>query len=219
MLPHEPGIRLAVGVSRSGKTFGMERDVTRASERIPVVVIDRLAEWGRNGFPPDVAQRTAIVSSFDRVQRALERGKRLVVVRSVDARADAERACEWARDRAGVAGVAIPEAHRCFPNAGNLPRSVEDVACAWRHHEVAIWLDTQRLAKLHKDLTEQASACELRLYAILGARDRKVIAEDLDGDLLDPLNTIRDRFKGGDGERGWHVLLPGAPPYEPRREA
>lgn len=216
MLPHEPGLRLAVGCSRSGKTYGMRRDVTRASEKIPVLVVDRLCEWVE--FPASIAKRVALVSRVESAEKHIAAGKSLIVVQTKDAAGAAADACAWARDRRGVAGVAVPEAHRAWPNGTPLPEAVEDVACAWRHHKVALWADTQRLAKLHKDLTEQASACELRIYAVLGVRDRKVIGEELGGEVLDALNIIRDRFQGGDGERGWYLRLPSGTPYELRRE-
>lgn len=197
----------------------MKRSVERASERIPVIVIDRIGtDWTR--YPADVAPRVAVVSSMERAIAAADKGRRLIVVRTKDVAAVAEQACAWARDRAGVAGVAVPEAHRAFPNTSKrLPEPVEDCVCAWAHHNVALWVDSQRFAKLHKDITEQAAGSELRLFAILGARDRASIAEDVDAAIIPKLDEIRDRWQGGRGERGWHVRLPSAPPYALERVA
>lgn len=207
MRPGESGIRLAIGVSGAGKTHGIKGEVYAAARLHPVIVIDRMHEWSRgDGWARDVGTAAKMIKD----------GARLVIVRPPDAVAAAEQACAWARDYPGLAGVAIPEAHRVAPNASKLAIPVEDVACAWRHHKVALWLDTQRIALLSRTLTEQAR--EIRLYAIVGDLDTRVVAELGGRDLALLVRECAARLAAG--QPGWHVRLGlvRVPPYEMRRD-
>lgn len=220
LAPGAPGLRLYIGLPRSGKTYTMIDDVKHtAAAGVPVLAIDRVGkDWSR--WPKSWAPLVARVSSVEKAARAVERGKRIVVVQTKDARAAAAEACAWAAAYPGVAGVAVPEAHRPFKNTtAPLPEPVEEAVVAWAHVEVALFLDSQRFAKLHKDITENATGGEVKLFAILGPRDRAAIAEELDPALMPALDTICERWKGGAGERGYYVRLPGTAPYPLRRAA
>jgi hypothetical protein len=211
---------LNVGMPRSGKSMGIRTAIIVASERVPVMIVRRLGSLDWKTWPRSVAPRAARVSSVARGARAVDAGKRLVVVETKDPLATVVEACAWARDRPGVAGVVLTEAHRYFPNStAPLPQPVADCVFEWAHYEVAFYVDSQRFARLHKDITEMATGGETRLYAILGPRDRAKIAEELDPELLPVLDEIKRRWAGGSGERGWYVRLPGAAPYALSRNA
>lgn len=219
----DPGIRLAVGVSGSGKTYGITRQLYRAAETIPIVVIDRLREW--RSMPPQLKGKAALVSSMDDARRLFERGGTLAIL---TARDDYERhaseAFRWAcehtipgrRPADSPAGVAIPEAHSIFPNGDRLTGWADEVACRWRHHGVALWLDTQRISLINRTLTEQAR--ELRVYAVSGSLDLRALKEYGGKELAEAATQCARRLR--DGERGWHVKIriTPIPPYELERE-
>jgi hypothetical protein len=212
----EAGIRVAVGVSGAGKTHGVRKQIYAAAEHMPVIVIDRMCEW--SAVPARLSGRTQIVNSVFAAKGAISSGGvRLAIVQCKDAAKEAALACEWARDYPEIAGVAIPEAHRCAPNKGSLPQPIEDAACAWRHHRVALWLDTQRFALLSRTLVEQAR--EIRVYAS-GPRDVDAVVAELGGpELSDAIRECGDRLARG--EPGWHVRLQQTsirPPYVLERE-
>ncbi len=227
---HEPGIRLAVGVCGSGKTFGTRMQVFRAACRIPVIVLDRTHEWV--DFPRALAPRVAIVSSVDAARAAVERGSCIVVVR-VDAKSiqkEVERACTWVGEkgpnglrREGTRGICIPEAHRVMPNVGGIvggSHAIDDAITAWRHANAAIWLDTQRFAKVAYTAVELSE--EVRVYAC-GRRDVSSVADEFAsredrGDLEARLRECAARMR--EGEPGWFVRLSHTvePPFELERE-
>jgi hypothetical protein len=214
--PHEAGIRLAVGVSGAGKTHGARSSVIAAARAgTPVIVVDRMREW--NQTPADLHDRTRGATSIAEAAKAVNDGAAIVVVRtSNDVRASID-ACAWARDHERLVGVCLPEAHRIAPNAGALPTAVEDVACAWRHYKVALWLDTQRLPLLNRTLTENAR--EVRLYAVTGDVDFARVRE-LGGRELE--RAVREcAARLARGEAGWHVRLGlvRVPPYVLARDA
>jgi len=215
-----PGLRLSVGVSRSGKTFGLRRQVYRAVRAgVPVLVLDRLREW--TALPPDVAAVAVGVTPEAGVRGAtawLDGGARLAIVHTRAVESDAVLACEWARDHAGHAGVAMSEVHRAAPNTGApLPEALEDVALAWAHHNVSFYGDTQRLSLCHRTLTEQMR--ELRVYAVGGERDLQRLREMGGAKLSEAAQECARRLVAG--EPGWHVSIAtvALPPYELRREA
>lgn len=205
--PKEPGIRLAVGASGSGKTYGMSQDVLKAVRHYPVMVIDSMTEWvGRDApikIPADIS--AGLARSVKQGAELAKQGKRLiVVVPTVDIEVAAEEACGWARDYKGRCGLSISEAHRPMPNGGRLTRNIDDIATKWRHFDVSLWCDTQRLPQLHKLITEQAR--ELRIYTIYGPRDLAVIANEIGGQpLVAAVNECADLLS--QGQPGWHVNL------------
>lgn len=212
----EPGLFVRVGVSASGKTYGVRESVyTAVRAGMPVMVLDRMREWGR--VPRDLGDLVAGARSVAALAAAAAGGARLLIVRppSGELEVAAAEACAWARDVAGVAGVAIPEAHAVMPKHGRLEPACEDVVTAWRHHHVALWVDTQRLALLSSHVVELAR--ELHLHAMVGKRDLMVLRE-LGGPWLEAGVQWCAR-KLGAGEAGWHVTLDliRVPPYVARR--
>lgn len=214
LAPWEPGVRLNVGVSGSGKSHLIRRQIEQAARTIPVMVLDRMHEW--TDVPADIAPRARGAKTVADAAKLVSDGARLVIVRPSDIVGASEEACAWARDYPDIAGVAVPEAHRVAPNARPLSTAVEDVACAWRHHRVALWLDTQRFALISRTLTEQAR--ETNLFAIVGERDGQVIKELGGTALVTKVREAASRL--AEGEPGWHVRLGlvRVPPYELRRE-
>lgn len=210
----EPGIRLAVGISGTGKTHGIKQQIYRSACVMPVMVLDRMHEW--NEVPPALAGRTVGCQTIAQAREHAKRGKRLIVVRPSDIIVASNEACAWARDWKGVAGVAIAEAHRVAPNVNSLPLAIDDVATAWRHHKVALWLDTQRFALLNRTLTEQAR--ELRIYSVVGDRDLSVVSE-IGGKAL-VASVMECAARLARNEPGWHVELGlvRTPPYDLKRE-
>jgi hypothetical protein len=205
--PAESGIRVAIGVSGAGKTHGIRREVYSAAAHYPVIVLDRMHEWDRGD-----AGCTTVADAA----KVIQAGARLVIVRPADVVSAAEAACLWARDYPGQAGVAIPEAHRPLPNGARLSPGAEDVACAWRHYKVSLWLDTQRFALLNRTITEQAR--EIKLYAVAGELDTRLVAE-LGGREL-ALLVRESAARLSKGEPGWHVALGlvRVPPYRLSRD-
>lgn len=222
--PDEPGLRVALGISGSGKTHGVRADVLRAVRLYPVVVIDFAEEW--TSVPASYAPHTRGAKDFAEAKVHLDAGARLVVVRPppIDGAlvAAVESACAWARERPGLAGVAIPEAHNVAP-VTRIPPILWRVATAWRHSGVSLWCDTQRVAALHHGITENAR--EIRVYAHVGDTDLKRLRDIGNQALADAAKECARRLappsEGGDGQAGWHVTLGliRSPPYRLTREA
>lgn len=217
----EDGVFLNVGVSGSGKTFTLTRDVfrhVRWGRR--VVVLDRMREW--NEIPTDLAETTVRIADPRDVDPAT-REAGLVILTDVSAEKApgvAEELAKWAiagRDAGERRGLAFPEAHRIAPNGAPLTRYLDEVACAWRHFGVAMWCDTQRISKLSRTITEQAKV--VRLFAIVGDRDQSVVRELGGPQLSEAVLECARRY--GRGEPGWHVSLGYAtriPPFKLVRE-
>lgn len=196
--PHEGGVRIACGIPKSGKTFGIKRDVFIAARSFPICVIDTLGEW--NTQPRGL--RCFTFDSARRALMALEAGKfDLAVVRSRNPAIDGSEAVRWAVSHKGRAGVAIPEAHMVFPRGPRLPDHVMRAVCQWRHPavDVALWLDTQRLANLDTTIREQAR--ELRIYATSGKLDLQAV-EAISPELLTVVLQANQKMQT---ESGWHA--------------
>lgn len=209
-------ITLSVGVSGSGKTHGVKSSVFLAARSHPIIVLDRMAEW--NEVPRDLSKRTRGVVGLHEAKEAVRAGYRLVIVR--DSRSDVaeqfDRVCKWAAKYPGLAGVACPEAHRACPNHGPLRPNVEIAVTQWRHHKIALWVDTQRLSLLSRTVTEQATL--LKLYAIIGDRDISVIEATWGKQCAAAVRECAFRYSRG--EPGWHVALGlnRAPPFKVARD-
>lgn len=224
LAPNAPGLRVSVGVSRSGKTFGIRKDVEAAAAAgMPVIVVDRMREW--RDVPHSLSSRSAVVHSIDAGVRLIETsGVRLVILRPPEnipelwSSVVSMEACEWACGYRGLAGVCFNEAHKVAPRSrGALPSVIDDVVSAWAHHNVAVWADSQRLAKLHGDVTENAT--ELRLYTCVGPREFATLRELGGVELADTVKRAGVELVAG--RPGYHVRLSGArvPPYELTRDA
>lgn len=218
MKPGEAGLRVSVGVSGAGKTHGVRASVLASSLVHPVVVIDRMKEW--QTVPPTHAHLVQGVPSGKMADALpyIAAGKRLIILRpaSHEVEQAAEDACAWARDAPYVAGVAIPEAHNVAPTHGRLSSALGDVVSTWRHCRVAAWFDTQRVALLNRQITENAR--ELRIYALAGDRDLATV-RSIGGRELESA-VLQCTAKLAAGEPGWHVKLGlvRVPPFRIERE-
>jgi hypothetical protein len=213
--PDEPGIRLSVGASGSGKSYKNRSEILVAVLSYPVVVLDRQREWTdatrRIRVPPNVAAVTAGATTMAEARQRIAEGRRLIVLQTSDPERAAIEACAWARD-AGRAGIAFPEAHRVFPNNGRLDPAANDIASAWRHSAASVWLDTQRFSKLNRDLTEAVR--DLRIFAFAGELDLAVVrsigSRALETQIIEAARRLER------GEPGWHVRkgLVRLPPFD-----
>lgn len=224
------GVFVCIGKSGSGKSHANQVSVVEhVTDGRPVGYLDRLHELQEP--PPGVSSSKCVVlDSVDDLESAREAGFLLLIVPGPADIASVEKACMWAQRCEG--GVALPEAHRVYPNNGRELTKVSPAfeAClsAWRHHRVAVWLDSQRISKLHTDVTELAT--DLRVFATSGRNEKKALRElgdDDDGDIVALVTEAeRRRVKGkrlkdaGDPtwaeNVGWHVHVT-EPPYELRR--
>lgn len=218
------GVRLAVGLPRHGKTYGARREVFEWAREHPALVLDTTFEWTR---PPgsmvwrELASDTARASSVADAARLFEAGRRLVIVSTdEDPGALGESACKWARYWPGPAAVMLSEAHNAWPVHKPLGVHARVCATAFRHWNVALWIDTQRLSLLNRtfDLAQ-----EIRLYSAPDSdmkRLREIGGASLERAVIECGRRNAPREYGGRGEPGWHVLLrEGVRPsrYEPTR--
>lgn len=216
--PGESGLSVSVGVSGAGKTYGVKHSVCSAVPHHPVIVIDRMREW--NEIPGEIAHLAKGVDSgnFRDAIPHIESGKRLIIMRPNTAQIDkcVEDACAWIRDVKYLAGIAIPEAHNVAPTHGRLTDALGDIVSTWRHCKARAWFDTQRLALLNRQITENSR--ELRIYALAGDRDLATVRSIGGRELESAVLECTRRLAAGDA--GWHVNLGlvRVPPFEPVRE-
>jgi hypothetical protein len=206
--PGEAGLSVSVGISGAGKTHGVKDSVMAAVPHHPVIVIDRMKEW--NEIPPnrvEIGHLTVGISSglFKDALPHISAGKRLIILRPNTGQIEkaVEDACQWARDVKYLAGIAIPEAHNVAPTHGRLRDGLGDVVSTWRHCRVRAWFDTQRIALLNRQITENAR--EVRIYATTGDRDLTTV-RSLGGRELEAA-VIQCTRRLSEGEAGWHVNL------------
>lgn len=227
MLPHEPGLRVNVGVSGAGKTHYLRNDACAAAHHIPVIVIDAMHEW--DYVPDALVPVTKGALTVDDAVRQINAGARMVIVRPDNHVAAAARAAWWAQTYPGVAGIVIPEAHNVAPVSGPVPVEIDRVATAWRHHKVAMWCDTQRIARLHHSITDNAR--EMRVFAQWGDADMGRIWQVGGGSrghgaalvaaVTECARKLAPVDEGGDNEPGWYIYLGmnRVPPFTPRRDS
>lgn len=215
-----------VGVSGAGKTYAMREDINatvRSGERI-VAVYDRMREW--NTVPESIVKVTRKVEGVAEVQKLADRGARLIIVqpppiREVDQHVtNAVMLAEWCLKESGR-GICLPEGHRIIPNKSNLPPAVDEIITAWRHYDVAMWVDSQRMALLNA--TVRAQSTKLRLFAIRGHRDYQVIKEMADDNLVSLMEELYtrsdfDKTTGKPRNPGLYVEAANGPPYTIDRE-
>lgn len=220
------GLRVSIGVSGAGKTYGLRQQVYRAARSIPIMVIDVAEEW--HEVPAELRDVTIGVRDVVQAREMVSRGARLVIVRSTDIERAAREACAWAIEKPrsdGTRGVCVPEADLTFPNvsAHALPEEQRTAILRWRHRHVALWLDTQRFALLSPTVRSQAT--EVRLYAT-GSADSKAVRDygghELEAATARAAAILREAQRAGDRRQGagWHVRIDVAPipPYELIRE-
>lgn len=217
LTPYEPGIRLNVGVSKSGKTFLMRQDLTKAVYRMPIIVLDQTREWNTAPVPAYAAttgkQAIAFVESHRRADARAPHA--FVILRPTGALMDAGIAlCAWALHAKPLVGLAFPEAHNVFPvRLTTLPPDMLVMLTAYRHFGIAVWFDTQRVALLNTTIRGQAT--EINVFSISSKADLDAISESVrDRKLferaIDEISVHYDR-----GEYGYHVTLGASrrPPY------
>lgn len=193
----EPGIRLHIGTSGAGKTYGLRTEVYAAArDGMRVIVIDRMHEW---------THADAFVGTTKEAIAAIASGARLVVVArpGLDPAVEVEAACQWACAGPETRGVAFAEAHAVAPSMGRLTPHLMDVATAWRHYTVALWIDTQRVATLSRTITEQART--VRIFAVIGDRDRAAMAELAGTTILAAIDECVAHLAAG--RAGYHIEL------------
>lgn len=216
------GIRLHVGVSGSGKTYGMKTDVFNTARFMPVLAIDRMAEWGT--VPRALVHKgfVTIGEACDWLREGEKRRRNgLAIVRDTGDVAQAfDLACRWAVMGDGPRGVACSEIHRACPNHVPLLSNVEAVATQWRHKQVALFIDTPRLSLLSPTLREQSTS-GLKIFSVFGPRDLAVIAETWGAQVEAAVRECSRRFVAGGGVggngAGWYVR-PNVPPYKLERD-
>lgn len=223
LTPTSAGLSVSIGISGSGKSYGIRKSVAESvCAGMRVIAVDPLREW--TSLSPSDARQIADVLAVSvttrDLKRALAAAKRealviyqpeMVSTLASDCDAIFAEACQ----SSDVVGIAVPEAHRIAPPAKALTPFVDEVATAWRHRGVRLWLDTQRLSRLHLSITENAR--ELRLYALAGRRDLEVVDELGGRELVEAVRECARRML--DGEPGYHVSLDIArePPFDVRR--
>lgn len=212
MIATDKGVRLAVGLPGHGKTYGIRRDVFGFARAHPVIVLDLTHEWepGEEGgrVPRDIADVADRATSVAEAAAMVDAGKRLVIVSTSD---DPERAADdalkWAVSRDGRCGVAIPEAHMCFPVHKPLTRWGRQATSAWRHFDVALWVDTQRLSFINRGFD---MAQLIRVYSATdddAARLRAIGGPALVKAVRECGNLNAPTAHGGKGQPGHHVAL------------
>lgn len=223
-------MRLHVGLPRHGKSHAAKRELFTFCREHPAMVLDGAYEWTRapgNVVPRELADDCVLLRDGDatvaRAAALIDSGKRLVVLSTDgDPEVIGEAMCKWARYHKGRAGIVMPEAHAAFPVSRALGAHARACVTAFRHWDVAVWVDTQRFALLNRswDLAQT-----IRVFSATDA-DYKRLREIGGAALVDAVrecgrrNTPKER--GGLGEPGWHVTLyEGARPekYEPERGA
>lgn len=207
--PTDPGVRLCVGLSKSGKSYSIRADVHEAARRgMPIAVVDSMHEW--TSFPPDIVKRAVVLSRAEwtraNIAAAVKRGMRIVIVRTTgnDQTIEAaDIACHWALRHEGIAGVAITEAWQVAPTSGIKARRLAEVTRAFRHRKVAAWLDAQRLTMISPHVRELC--LELRCFAMAGHTDHQILTDIGTKHLSDAVHECARRYARG--EYGWHVAL------------
>lgn len=205
-----PGLRVSAGLSGAGKSHSNQVGIlTHVRQGIQCVVVDRLREW--ENAPPDILEVSGIAKSFDVLRQALEAGEIGLGILQPDfaqLEAETDAVCEWAgADISVLRGVGLPEAHRALPKSWqSIPENIKNVVTEWRHHNVAMWLDTQRFAMLNADVVELAR--EVRLFAMHGNNDFKALKAMAGGsgnELIAAVQQCAERLDADDP--GWHVHL------------
>lgn len=210
----EPGLRFSVGVSESGKTTGIRRDVLVASKSFPVVVVDRVKDKGWSELPIPGARGA---TTMEHARHWMKNGVRIVIIRPKREAMNEEtlRACEWALEHPRRCGLALPEVQHIAPTGppSALPDVLMELVTAWRHYDVAAWFDTQRFALSNATLAAQAR--EVRLYTMHADVDLARVKSLVRGgdELIAAIDECANRFDRK--EYGWHVTLSASrrPPF------
>jgi hypothetical protein len=207
-------ITVSVGISGSGKTHGMDREIRAACRSFPIIIINAMKEFQTMARGVKAASCTQAAT----VDRLLRQGYRIIRWDVDDPKSALDEACRIAMAHPGHVGVVCSEAHIAIPNRGSVPLYTMKAITQYRHWHVSMWLDTQRLSLINRTVTEQCQ--RLKLYAMVGNLDLGIVAASWDHDQGNKypqcsslVQVCAERL--GRGEPGWHVFLgvPRMPPY------
>lgn len=212
----KPGIRAFIGIPGAGKTTLLRQQVHEAAREFPVFVLDLAEDW--NEVPRSIGWRPA--RSWSQAKSALDGGARLVICRPPHDKIEetAVAAANWALSTPGPKGIAIPEGHNVFPNVQGGPAPLQLLLTKWRHIDLTLWVDTQRIVLLSTTL--RGCARELRIFAQCERADldevRRIGDDELVSQVQEAARRMDDRDRGGDEDPGWHVVLGlvRRPPFE-----
>jgi hypothetical protein len=192
-------ITVHIGMSGAGKTYALRAEVYRhlLDHGRSAIIVDQMAEWST--APPNLS--TGLVANVEEARSALAEGLRCAVIRlPTDPYVAVEESCRWALDNAAT--VVVPEAQLVAPPS-ILGPNMKTMVCAWRHHDAALYVDTQRISLLNRTIVDLARM--VRVFAVAGDRDHSVL-RDLGGrELSDAAYECAERLERG--EPGWHVPL------------
>lgn len=206
-----PDTLLHVGVSKTGKTFALRREVERSSigearnskgkPRL-FFVTDRLAEWS------DLTTRHARVESMADARAAFRDRHSIVILtpsRANKTGSEPQELGELVADFALDNGVTVvmPEAHLYAPKIGKIEPKLKELVTAFRHYGAGLWADTQRFAAINEAIISQAEV--IRLFGQRSLRDLARVRDE-GGDELEEMvrEALRRTFKEP-REPGWFV--------------
>jgi len=234
--PGEPGTRMYFGRPGSGKTYAARSEAIAGADKRPTVVLDLNGDWfaarGADrkrptykgwiwkkdgvGMPPTLDdwlkgkdRQIVVTGSADRALDAMAARRIVIIQSSIDEMTSAAQRLV-ARGRCAIV---ITELHVYTPNR-IAPDWLVTIATRWRHRDLAVYSDTQRVADVPRRCTELST--EMWLGNVTGPRDRAAVyglATD-----VDQLAVAHRRVcaRAAAGEKGVHVRLDEgfAPPYE-----
>jgi len=209
-----PDTLLHVGVSKSGKTYALQRELAqhaKASDGPRFMVLDRLGEW-----PGHCDADHALCSTTADAKASIRDGNRLTIVqppRSFEARTSGDLP-ELAEGFAKIALeyqtiLVLPESHLYAPKVGKLHPYMTELVTAYRHYGAGFWADSQRFAQVHEHVVSQSET--QRFFAMRSESDRKRARDeggrDLEAMIIEALKKL------GDDDPGWHVRIGKGAPY------
>lgn len=207
--PREPGVRVAFGMSGSGKSHWLTRSVIASvRDGVRVIVIDPEEDW--QAVPEDLEQATDYAPSVEAACARFKKDERmriLIVRPEIDRESEAvEAACAWALRTKAMRGVVIHEAWSVAPAKGRIPPSLLRLTRVFRHWNALLWVDTPRPSDLSRNLREVSR--ETHIFAIAGDADLEAV-RDLAGsdgsELVAEVQRCAVLFERG--EPGWQVEL------------
>lgn len=236
LAPGDPGTRIYFGRPGSGKTYAARSEALAGADRRPTIVLDLNGDWfaprGSDkkrptykgwiwkdgiGMPPTLDawlrgnkhRRIVVTSNADRALSSMAFGHVAILQATVS---ETTRAVERAVNKPGCA-IVITELHLYTPHRVAPPWLIE-IATRWRHKDLAVYSDTQRVADVPRRVTELST--EIWLGNVTGPRDRAAVyglATDVDQLALAHRKVCA---RAAAGEKGIHVRLDEgfAPPYE-----
>ena len=235
LAPGDPGTRIYFGRPGSGKTYAAREEALAGADKRPTIVLDLNGDWfaprGSDrrrptykgwiwkdgvGMPPSLDnwlkgknRQIVITSNADRAISTAAARKVVIIQAPIS---EMEKAAKTMVDR-GRCSIVITELHVYTPNRV-APDWLVTIATRWRHRDLAVYSDTQRVADVPRRVTELST--EIWLGNVTGPRDRQAVyglATDVDQLALAHRRVCA---RAASGEKGVHVRLDEgfAPPYE-----